>query len=54
MTGTHTGEALGVPPTGEPLLVHGISLATVRRGKIVEHWVYSDAGGTSLPGYRPD
>lgn len=37
--GTHTGELEGLPqPTGDRLVVRGISMARVREGKIVEFW----------------
>jgi len=36
--GTHTGDDLGVPASGKEILVRGISLATIRDGKIVEGW----------------
>jgi steroid delta-isomerase-like uncharacterized protein len=34
----HTGDGLGVPATGKPLVTTGISIARIRDGKIVEAW----------------
>src|SRR5262249_13544269 len=34
--GIHTGDHLGVPATGKEVVVTGISMATIRDGKIVE------------------
>jgi steroid delta-isomerase-like uncharacterized protein len=36
--GTHRGELLGFPPTGEPVAVMGIDLLRIADGQIVEHW----------------
>ncbi|NWF69178.1 MAG: ester cyclase [Chloroflexi bacterium] len=35
MRGTHLGEFFGHPPTGKPVLAGGISIYTIRDGKIV-------------------
>jgi flavin reductase (DIM6/NTAB) family NADH-FMN oxidoreductase RutF/predicted ester cyclase len=35
---THLGPYLGVPPTGRPVAVSGISISRVREGKIAEDW----------------
>lgn len=40
-TGTHTGPFLG-PPTGAPVRFTVIDVATVRDGRIVEHWGVPD------------
>jgi steroid delta-isomerase-like uncharacterized protein len=37
-TGTHTGEGLGMPPSGRPIAVHGMTWVVVRGGQIVEGW----------------
>jgi steroid delta-isomerase-like uncharacterized protein len=42
MTGTHTGEFMGVPPTGRRISFTGIYLARIANGKIVEHWGEED------------
>jgi steroid delta-isomerase-like uncharacterized protein len=43
--GTHTGEFLGVPPTGRAVTVTGISIYRVANGKIVEEWFQQDMLG---------
>jgi len=37
-TGTHTGDGLGVPPSGKRIRVTGITIARFVNGKIVEGW----------------
>ena len=46
MTGTHTGEFMGIPPTGRRISFTGIYIARIADGKIVEHWGEED--GVSL------
>jgi steroid delta-isomerase-like uncharacterized protein len=36
--GTHTGDHLGVAASGKDVAIRGISIATIRGGKIVEGW----------------
>ena len=43
--GTHQGELLGVPATGNPIEVTGMSVDRIERGKIVEGWVSWDQLG---------
>jgi steroid delta-isomerase-like uncharacterized protein len=38
MTGTHTGEAFGLPPSGQDIGVRGLEIWRCAGGKIVEHW----------------
>ena len=38
MRGTHTGEFLGVPPTGRRVTMSGIDIVRVAGGKISESW----------------
>jgi steroid delta-isomerase-like uncharacterized protein len=45
ITGTHTGELLGMPATGRRLEVVGVDLIRVRNGKIVEHRGLTDTVG---------
>lgn len=42
---THTGEGLGVPPTGRPVVLTGIILTRWRDGRIAEGWNEFDAAG---------
>ena len=42
MTGTHTGEFLGIAPTGKAFTVVAFDRVRVRDGKAVEHWGASD------------
>ena len=46
MTGTQTGEFMGIPPTGKEVSFTGIFIARIANGKIVEHWGEED--GVSL------
>jgi len=38
ITGTHTGDFYGIPPTGKHINVSGIYIVRIAGGKIVEHW----------------
>ncbi|GAA4861992.1 ester cyclase [Saccharopolyspora rosea] len=40
--GTHTGEFLGVPPTGRPVRVSGATFSRFDGDRIVEEWVTWD------------
>jgi len=40
--GTHTGDALGIPPTGLRVELPGVTIAHIQNGKIVESWNYFD------------
>ena len=46
MTGTNTGEFMGIPATGKRVQFTGIYIARISNGKIVEHWGEED--GVSL------
>ena len=46
MTGTHTGEFIGIPPTGKQRAFTGIDIARRANSKIVEH--RSEEDGVSL------
>lgn len=41
-TGRHTGDALGIPPSGETLQITFLHMLRVRDGKFVEHWGFGD------------
>ncbi len=40
--GTHTGEFLGIAPTGKEVSLMQISIDRISGGKIVEHWGLAD------------
>ena len=42
MTARHTGEFLGVPPSGEEVRVRGIEIWRIKDGQIAEHWAAID------------
>ena len=36
--GTHTGEFLGIAPTGKEVSMRGIAIHRIANGKLAEHW----------------
>ena len=42
MTGTHTGDFWGIPPTGRRVNLTAIYIVRIADGKIVEHWGEED------------
>ena len=42
MTGTHTGDFYGIPPTGRRVNLTAIYIIRIADGKIVEHWGEED------------
>jgi steroid delta-isomerase-like uncharacterized protein len=44
-TGTHTGELMGMAPTGRRVAVTGIDIVRVEDGRIVEHRGLTDIAG---------
>ena len=42
ITGTHTGDFFGRPPTGNTFEVSGMDMVRVVDGLLVEHWVYAE------------
>lgn len=59
--GTHQGEAMGRPPTGNEVTWTGINITRLVDGKLVEDWEELDTlglmhqlGGTILPGASGD
>jgi steroid delta-isomerase-like uncharacterized protein len=40
--GTHRGQLLGIPATGKPVQIGGISIFRIAEGKITEHWEQID------------
>jgi len=49
ITGTSTGEYMGIPPTGAPFTFSAISIGRIIDGKIVETWNQSFDLGWMLP-----
>ena len=45
VTGTHTGEVLGIPPTGRRVEFSGINIYRLEHGKIAETWQMADVFG---------
>ena len=45
ITGTHTGELFGVPPSGKPIKVLGINYFRMQDGKVIERWGIFDVMG---------
>lgn len=41
-TGTHTGNGLGFPPSGKPIVLRGITWLHIPGGKLMEGWQYSN------------
>ena len=42
---THTGDFMGIPPTGKAIEIQAIDIHRVVDGRIVEQWVISDGVG---------
>ena len=36
--GTHSGELMGIPPTGKPVSIQVVDILRLRDGKVTEHW----------------
>jgi steroid delta-isomerase-like uncharacterized protein len=43
VTGTHTGELMGIPPTGREISITGITIMHFEDGKVVERWDVDDS-----------
>lgn len=43
--GTHTGELMGVPASGRPVTLAGVTISRCHDGRIVEEWEISDTLG---------
>lgn len=41
-TGTHTGSGFGIPPTGKPVEMRGMTWLRIDDGKLSEGWQYSN------------
>ena len=45
LRGTHTGDFMGIGPTGKPVTYTAISIRRLEAGRIVEEWVETDMLG---------
>lgn len=45
MSGTHTAELFGIPASGKPVKVVGVSILRFSKDKVVEDWVSEDTMG---------
>ena len=45
LVGTQKGDFMGIPATGKPVKVTGMSIFRIANGKIVEHWGENDGIG---------
>jgi steroid delta-isomerase-like uncharacterized protein len=43
--GTHSVEAMGMPPTGRRITMDGHEICRIRDGKVAEYWINWDAAG---------
>jgi hypothetical protein len=43
VTGTHTGELMGIPPTGREISIIGITIMHFDDGNVVERWDVDDS-----------
>jgi predicted ester cyclase len=39
---THSGDFMGIPPTGKKVIINVIDIIRLREGKYVEHWGMSN------------
>jgi len=44
-TGTHSGEFMGIPPTGRRVTIRVMDFVRIRDGKVVDHWNIVDVAG---------
>ena len=42
LTGRHTGDLMGIPPTGRPVATPMVHILRFRDGKAVDHWAVDD------------
>jgi steroid delta-isomerase-like uncharacterized protein len=43
--GTHSGDFMGMPPSGAQVTARGLDIYRIRDGRVVEHWGYPDVAG---------
>ena len=45
ITGTHTGDLMGTPPSGKEVAFTGITISRCDKGRIAEEWEITDVAG---------
>jgi steroid delta-isomerase-like uncharacterized protein len=45
ISGTHTGDFMGMPPSGKSFKVPSIQIVRVEKGKFAERWIWFDQAG---------
>jgi predicted ester cyclase len=45
LTGTHQGDLMGVPATGNQVEIETLDIIRIQDGKVAEHWGVTDAMG---------
>ena len=45
LTGTHQGDLMGVPATGNQVEIETVDIIRIQDGKVAEHWGLTDAMG---------
>ena len=53
MTATHSGEAFGLPPSGQDIRVRGLEIFRCSSGKLVEHWGVVDMSDVFMKAGSP-
>ncbi|WP_163507231.1 ester cyclase [Fodinicola acaciae] len=43
ISGTHTGDFFGRPPTGRRFRINAMDMVRVRDGQLIEHWAFGDS-----------
>jgi predicted ester cyclase len=53
LLGTHAGAFNDIAPTGRPIVLKGVAIYRVERGKLMERWVASDLHGALEENQEP-
>ena len=53
LTGRHTGDLMGVPPTNRPVAIPMVHILRFREGKAAEHWAVHDTAAMRQLGVLP-
>ncbi len=54
LTGTHTADFMGIPPSGKTLTLTGLTMGRIANGQIAEDWEGADWLGWRQPGIIPE